>query len=113
VMEHINTDSLLFGTPHWDNNGHVMKGDTTVYTPSDYHVYAVEWDSSAIKWFVDSRQYHQLDISNNINSSEEFHKPFFILLNLALGGDWPGQKIDDTKIPAKMYVDYVRVYSKE
>jgi beta-glucanase (GH16 family) len=42
-----------------------------------------------------------------------FHKPFYIILNLALGGDWPGQKIDDSKLPAKMYVDYVRVYQKK
>lgn len=112
IMEHINTDSLLFGTPHWDNNGHVMKGDTTLYTPSSYHVYGIEWDENSIRWYVDGRQYHQFDITDNINSTEEFHKPYFILLNLALGGDWPGQIIDDSKLPAKMYVDYVRVYKK-
>jgi len=112
IMEHINTDSLLFGTSHWDKNGHIMQGDTIVSTPADYHVYAIEWDSSAIRWYLDGKQYHELNISNNINSTEEFHKPFFILLNLAIGGDWPGQKIDESKIPAKMYVDYVRVYKK-
>lgn len=112
IMEHINTDSLLFGTPHWDNNGHVMKGDTTTYNPSAYHVYSIEWDANSIRWYVDGKQYHKLDITNNINSTEEFHKPFFILLNVALGGDWPGQTIDDSKLPAKMYVDYVRVYKK-
>ena len=113
IMEHINTDSLLFGTPHWHNNGHVMKGDTIAYTPSAYHVYAIEWDENSIRWFVDGKQYHTLDITNNVNSTEEFHKPFYLLLNLALGGDWPGQTIDDSKLPAKMYVDYVRVYEKK
>lgn len=112
IMEHINTDSLLFGTPHWDNNGHVMRGDTILSAPSDYHLYAIEWDSYAIRWYLDEKQYHELDISNNVNSTDEFHKPFFILLNLAIGGDWPGQTIDDSKIPARMYVDYVRVYKK-
>lgn len=112
IMEHINTDSLLFGTPHWDNNGHVMKGDTLAYKPSDYHVYGIEWDSNAIRWYLDGKQFHELDITNNINSTEEFHRPHFLLLNLAIGGDWPGQTIDESKIPAKMYVDYVRVYKK-
>lgn len=112
IMEHINTDSLIYGTPHWDNNGHVMKGDTLASTPSDYHVYAIEWDSSAIRWFVDGTKYHELDISNNMNSTEEFHMPQYILLNLAMGGDWPGFKVDESKLPAKMYVDYVRVYQK-
>ena len=58
------------------------------------------------------KQYHTVDISNSINSTSEFHKPFFILLNLAIGGNWPGQVVDDSKIPANMYVDYIRVYKK-
>ncbi len=112
IMEHINTDSLLYGTLHWDNNGHVQKGDTLVYSPSAYHIYAVEWDSSSVRWYLDGVKYHEVDIHNNVNSTEEFHKPFFILLNLAMGGDWPGQVIDNNKLPAKMYIDYVRVYKK-
>jgi len=112
IMEHINTDSLLYGTLHWDNNGHVQKGDTLAFTPSDYHVYAVEWDSASIRWYLDGKKYNEVEISNNVNSTDEFHKPFYILLNLAIGGDWPGQTLDNSKIPAKMYIDYVRVYKK-
>lgn len=112
IMEHINTDSLLYGTLHWDNNGHVQKGDTLVYTPSDYHVYGIEWDSTSIRWYLDGKKYHEVSILNGVNSTSEFHKPAFILLNVALGGDWPGQKIDDAKLPARMIVDYVRVYKK-
>jgi beta-glucanase (GH16 family) len=111
IMEHINTDSLIYGTIHWDNNGHVQDGGNVSSSPSQYHVYSVEWDSASIKWFVDSVQYHQSFITNN--STEEFHLPFFILLNFAVGGDWPGQTIDDNLLPAKMYVDYVRVYQKQ
>lgn len=112
IMEHINTDSLLYGTLHWDNNGHVQNGDTLIYTPSDYHVYAVEWDSASIQWYLDGKQFHEVNILNSINSTGEFHKPFYLLLNFALGGDWPGQTIDNSKLPAKMFVDYVRVYKK-
>jgi len=113
IMEHINTDSLLYGTLHWDNNGHVQKGDTIASTPSEYHTYAVEWNSSLISWYLDGKKYHEVDIHNNANSTEEFQKPFFVLLNFAIGGDWPGQVIDDAVLPARMYVDYVRVYKKE
>lgn len=112
IMEHINTDSLIYGTLHWDHNGHVQSGDTLVSTPSSYHVYSVEWDPASIRWFIDGIQYHEVSILNAINSTEEFHLPSFILLNLAIGGDWPGQKIDNSKLPAAMYVDYVRVYQK-
>jgi beta-glucanase (GH16 family) len=112
IMEHINTDSIIYGTLHWYNNAHVQKGDKMVSTPSAYHVYAVEWDSSSIRWYIDKTKYHEVSILNNVSSTDEFHKPFFILLNLALGGDWPGQVIDDSKLPTKMYVDYLRVYKK-
>ena len=76
------------------------------------HVYAVEWDSASIRWYLDGKKYNEVEISNNVNSTDEFHKPFYILLNLAIGGDWPGQTLDNSKIPAKMYIDYVRVYKK-
>lgn len=113
IMEHINTDSLIYGTLHWDNNGHVQSGSKITSSPSDYHIYSIEWDSASIRWFVDGVQYHTVDIKSGVNSTLEFHQPFFVLLNLALGGDWPGQTIDQDKLPAEMYVDYVKVYQKK
>lgn len=113
IMEHINKDSLLYGTLHWDNSGHVQDSKSLSYTPSEYHVYGIEWDADAIRWTLDGTIYHMVNIQNSVNSTAEFHKPQFLLLNFALGGDWPGQVIDDTKLPAKMYVDYVRVYQKK
>ena len=110
IMEHINTDSLIYGTIHWDNNGHVQYGGNVPSSPSDFHIYAVTWDKTAIRWYIDGVQYKEANIRDNINSTEEFHKPFFIILNLAVGGNWPGQNIDDSKMPASMYVDYVRLY---
>lgn len=110
IMEHINTESKVYGTIHWDANGYASYGGNTTTSPSNYHVYSIEWNSSAIKWFVDGVKYHEANILNNINSTEEFHRPFFFILNLAVGGNWPGQTIDNSKLPASMYVDYVRVY---
>ena len=112
VMEHVNTESKVYGTVHWDNNGHAQYGGNVTTTPTDYHVYSVEWEPTYIKWFVDGVQYHVIDITNGTGGTEEFQRPFFLLLNLAVAGDWPGQTVDDTKIPATMYVDYVRVYQK-
>lgn len=111
IMEHINADSIMYGTIHWDNNGHVQDSKSTTSSPSDYHVYGVEWTAKTITWYVDTTVYHTSDIT--VNSTDEFHKPFFLLLNVAVGGDWPGQTVDDNKFPAKMYVDYVRVYQKK
>ncbi|WP_291914814.1 family 16 glycosylhydrolase [Chitinophaga sp. CB10] len=111
IMERVNTSSTIYGTIHWNANGHVSYGGTTTTTPDNYHVYAVEWDASSIRWYVDGVQYATANILNNINSTEEFHNPFFIILNLAVAGDFPGQTVDESKLPASMYVDYVRVYS--
>src|SRR6187549_2999043 len=111
IMEHINADSLIYGTLHWDNNGPVFKGDTLLSTPATTHVYSIEWDPASIKWFVDDKEYYKADITDTVKT--EFHKPFYILLNFAVGGDWPGQVVDDSLLPAKMYIDYVRVYQEK
>jgi len=112
VMEHINAENKVYGTVHWDSNGHAEYGGNTVTTPQDYHVYTIEWEPTYIKWFVDGVQYHVIDITNGAGSTEEFQRPFFLLLNLAVAGNWPGQTVDESKLPATMYVDYVRVYQK-
>ena len=51
-----------------------------------------------------------MNIENGVNGTSEFHNDFFILMNMAIGGNWPGFSVDATAFPAKMYVDYVRVY---
>ena len=105
IMEHINTDSLIHGSLHW-NGGNTSQA--TLSTPSAYHVYAVEWDAKQIRFFVDDVKY---DIEPITNVSA-FQLPFFLILNVAAGGNWPGQTIDDSKLPISMYVDYVRVYKQ-
>jgi beta-glucanase (GH16 family) len=111
IMEHVNADSLIYGTMHWSAGGNAASyGLTTTTTPSGYHIYAVDWDANSVRWYVDDTLYATGDIANNINSTDAFHKPFFIILNLAVAGDFPGQTVDLSKLPASMYVDYVRVY---
>jgi beta-glucanase (GH16 family) len=112
IMEQTNTSNTTLGTMHWNNNGHVYYGgNTQVNNVTDYHVYAVEWDANSIKWFVDGTLFHTGNIQNNINSTEEFQLPFFLILNLAIGGDLPGNTINNGALPANMLVDYVRVYN--
>jgi len=110
IMEHINTDSLIYGTAHWYNNGNASSGGNTTTSPSGYHIYDVEWTPTLLTWHIDGVQYYTLDISNGVNNTGAFQNPFFIILNLAVGGNWPGRTIDTSKLPASMYVDYVRVY---
>jgi len=110
IMEQVNADSRTYGTAHWDNNGHAQYGQNTAMSANTYHVYSVEWTPSYIRWFVDGAKYNEMTISNGTGGTEEFQRPFFLLLNLAVAGDWPGQTVDESKLPATMNVDYVRVY---
>jgi beta-glucanase (GH16 family) len=109
-MEHINSVPNIYGTMHWDDSGHVSYGRNTPCTVTSYHVYAVEWDANAIRWYLDSIKYSEGNIANGINGTSELHAPFFLLLNMAIGGDWPGSPDAGTPFPDTMFVDYVRVY---
>ncbi len=113
IMEHVNSETRTHGTIHWDSNGYANYGGPSgTVDVTQYHTYAVEWNSSSIKWFIDGVQFWEANIQNNINGTEEFHKPFFMLLNLAIGGNWPGSPNSSTAFPANLRVDYVRVYQQ-
>jgi beta-glucanase (GH16 family) len=113
IMEQVNTSNTVLGTMHWGINGgqHTQYGGSFNTTPTGFHLYAVEWDTNSIRWYVDNNLYVTGNIANNINNTGAFHNPFFILLNLAVGGDLPGNTINDNAMPCNMQVDYVRVYN--
>lgn len=113
IMEHINNNDVLNGTLHWHNEKHVSSGNTTPCDVTKFHVYSVEWNSDSIKWLLDGKQYHQVIIRDSVNSTGEFHKPQYIILNLAIGGDWPKNPDESTVFPDTVFVDYVRVYQKQ
>ncbi|MEK3714083.1 RICIN domain-containing protein [Paenibacillus sp. FSL R7-0333] len=111
IMERVNNNAAVNGTVHWDAGGHAEFGRVSGNLDfSQYHVYSVEWDSKYIRWFVDGNQFNEFYIENGTGNTEEFQKPFFLLLNLAVGGNWPGAPNSSTPFPAQMLVDYVRVY---
>jgi beta-glucanase (GH16 family) len=110
IMEHINLEPKNYGTMHWDNNGHVGSGGTTPCDVTKFHTYSIEWDKDAIVWFLDGNKYWEGSIKDNVNSTDEFHKPFYIILNLAIGGNWPKNPDNTTAFPDTVFVDYVRVY---
>ncbi|MDH3492567.1 MAG: cellulase family glycosylhydrolase, partial [Acidobacteriota bacterium] len=79
----------------------------------DYHIFAVEWGPAAIRWFIDGELYHEVRPKDLPEGAKwVFDHPHFILLNLAVGGNWPGDPDDTTVFPQMMKVDFVRVYEK-
>jgi beta-glucanase (GH16 family) len=79
---------------------------------ADFHVYAAEWDSKGIRFFVDSTEvfYASKATVEATRGPWVFDHPFYLILNLAVGGDWPGPPDATTPFPSQMLVDYVRVY---
>lgn len=97
---------------------------------AEYHVYAIEWDPGEIRWFVDDRQYAaqsfwwssgKMEGGRGVAPSNEselnpwpapFDQPFYLIMNLAVGGGFVGNPDRTTAFPAEMLVDYVRVYER-
>jgi beta-glucanase (GH16 family) len=79
-----------------------------------FHTYAVEWAATGISFFVDGTMYETQTPADAMNAGGDwaFDAPFFIILNLAVGGGWPGNVDNTTTFPQVMKVDWVRVYSK-
>jgi beta-glucanase (GH16 family) len=110
IMEHINNENLLHGTVHWLNGKHVSSGSTTPCDVTKYHDYSIIWDENAIKLLLDGEQYWEVNIKDNANNTQAFHLPQYIILNLAIGGDWPKNPDASSVFPDTVFVDYVRVY---
>lgn len=120
IMEHVgySPDSIL-GTVHTRAFNHIdgtQDGGAIVIPDSEtaFHNYAIEWDQKSIKWFVDSLQYHEFLNLNEGFEEWPFDQEFYLILNLAIGGNWGGKMgIDTSAFPAKFEIDYVRHYLKE
>lgn len=120
IMEAINLavgNNTVYGTLHyggeWPNN--VSSG--TSYNPESnawetFHVYAIEWEDGEIRWFVDDVQYatQRTWYSDGYPYPAPFDQRFYLVLNLSVGGQWPGPADAQTIFPGTMLVDFVRVY---
>ena len=77
-----------------------------------FHVFGVEWTEDYVNYYVDDVLYNQIT-RDDVSGEWVFDQPFFIVLNLAVGGNYDGSPSDDTEFPQQMLVDYVRVYAAE
>lgn len=124
IMEVLCSDTTIaygtvhYGAPHAEQQGTVVK--TTNDYADDYHVYSVEWEPGEIRWYIDDEEYL---VVNDWFTAEEgqddkpypapFDQDFYVQLNLAVGGDWPGNPDDTTDFENAVFdIDYVRVYQK-
>ena len=117
ILEHVGYDpDTIVGSIHSTAYNHIKGTQKTkrifIKNPyTEFHVYACEWDTNKMVFFLDGTSY--LTVQNEHKTEKEwpFNNPMYILLNVAVGGDWGGTKgIDESIFPVRMEVDYVRVY---
>lgn len=113
-------NNTVHGTIHyggeWPNNvftgnGYLVPADAT----TNFHVYALEWDPTELRWYVDDILYATQNAWSTSAAPypAPFDQPFYILFNVAVGGNWPGSPDATTVFPVVMEVDWVRVWSGE
>ncbi len=120
IMEAVNSfpsNNLVYGTLHyggsWPDNVHTgTEYDPPSYVADTFFTYAVEWEEGEIRWFVDEVLYATQTEwhSDGSDFPAPFDQDFHLLLNVAVGGEWPGPPDQSTTFPQEMVVDFVRVY---
>lgn len=116
IMEHVGyepneTSGALHGPGYSGNTPFFGSHDLGEPANANYHVYAVEWDEDGIDWYVDDVNFYSVTRSEVEQYGDwVFDHPFFLLLNIAVGGTLPGEPDGSSEFPQRMYVDYVRVY---
>lgn len=116
IMEHVGyepntTHGAIHGPGYSGNTPFTGAFNMGQVVSAGYHVFAVEWNTNGITWYVDGNQFYSVTRSQvQAYGNWVYDQPFFIILNLAVGGSWPGSPDGSSSFPQRMYVDYVRVY---
>ena len=106
--------TTVFGTAHGPGysgeNGIVNTTNTKVALSSGYHVFSVIWLKNKIQWLIDDKVFHTVTPTQT-GRNYVFNKPFFLIMNLAMGGNFVGGPVDPTLQSAQMSIDWIRYYS--
>jgi beta-glucanase (GH16 family) len=120
IMENLGREpSILHGTIHGPGYSGAA-GPSASYTlpgnarfADDFHVFAIEWEANVIRWYINDTLYSTKTPADIGGNNWVFDHGFFFLLNLAVGGEWPGNPDATTVFPQKFVIDYVRVCEKQ
>ena len=118
IMEYVGMNpSNLYFTPHYEGTngtGHQSSGSNTTAISLPYNKFinfTFIWSPTKLEWYANGIKYHTFNKTASDYRVWPFNKMFYMILNLAYGGSWGGQNgVDDTKLPHKFLIDYVRVY---
>ncbi|HMQ64265.1 MAG TPA: family 16 glycosylhydrolase [Flavilitoribacter sp.] len=119
IMEMVGHEpGTVHGTIHYgpDPGRHNYKGapyslDGAGKFSDEFHVFTLKWEENSLEWFVDDRLFYSASPVTT-QSDYPFNEPFFLLLNLAVGGNWPGNPDATTVFPQRFVLDYVRYFRR-
>ncbi len=113
IMELVGHEpGIVHGTVHYDDSGYnsssSMKGLSNGTFSDQFHVFTLVWERDQIRWYVDNEEFKTFSASTVNNYP--FNAPFFFIMNVAVGGNWPGNPDQTTEFPQEMVIDYIRVF---
>lgn len=121
IMEYLGHEpNRVHGTLHYgaSQSEHQYTGTSYVLEEGtfadDFHVFSIIWEAESIRWFVDGIEYQEQTEWNTGNAEypAPFDHAFYLIINVAVGGDWPGRPDETTVFPQQLLVDYVRIYQE-
>jgi beta-glucanase (GH16 family) len=119
IMENIGREpALVHGTLHGPGYSGAQGIGSSYSSPTgrafadDFHVFGVEWEPQSIRWSVDGMVYHTRTPADLRGARWVFDHPFFLLINVAVGGNWPGNPDATTVFPQELVLDWVRAYAR-
>jgi beta-glucanase (GH16 family) len=117
IMEHIGVNPFtVYATLHGPGYSGAAGIGAPLTLPNaiadNFHVFSVEWDPNLIRWYMNGQLYHTVTPASVGANQWVFEHPFFMLLNLAVGGSWPGPPDASTMFPATYQIDYIRIHKR-
>ena len=114
IMEHINNENIIYGTIHSEEYNHMTKtqigGEVVINDlDSNFHTFGLEWNSESLIWFIDENVYHRVDKKDYFKDKWPFDSSYFLIINQAIGGFWPGDPNNDFKT-AEYIIDWIKIY---
>jgi len=121
IMENVGYDSCkILGSIHTKAYNHTIytqKSDSILISTAhqDFHTYSLNWTDSILEWYVDSNLYNSIKRKSTDREEQwPFNKPFHLIINQAVGGDWGGRKgVDTTSFPQSLIIKRVKLYNKK
>ena len=114
IMEHINNEEIIYGTIHSERYNHMSNtqigGNVSLEDlDTKFYTFGLEWNSESLIWFVNDEEYYRIDKKDYFEKEWPFDKKYFLIINQAIGGFWPGDP-DNNFITTEYIIDWIKIY---